>query len=171
MEVGCSHQSFQTILPAIPVQTRLQVPEIEVTHSGDERHTLLRRSRGDCSWPSNERLRHSSTTSEPSCIHDTSNKREQCLSLMLPLEVELDVLGVVEQDVIDRGQFAKCRRNKRNSEPEISHRSPAPVQKVRPRSFSSQSDLYKDEFHTPMHRCSLALPTDARSSTLCSTEL
>ena len=94
----------------------------------------------------------------------------QCVSLMLPLEDELNVLGVVEQGVIDCGQHAKSKRNesfrKRNySVPNVLYPI-SPVQTQRPRSLSSDSvEERTKRMMQIVHGNSLP------STTFCSTEL
>ena len=177
MEVQRTSPVTQGIPSSIKIQEHYYgVPLIKITHVYDDRTIFQTKSRNE------KPVRNISTRKRDSekktdemftsraCEQCTSNRSQRvlcadnCLSLMLPLEVELNVLGVVDQGMIDRGELAKIRRvgnRKRNSAPDISVETlPIETQKSRPKSFTSSSDLV-----TLLNRQSL------QSTTLCSTEL
>lgn len=174
IEIEYSRSVIQGIASSIRVQDQYcGVPAIEITHVFEERYIFQAKSTNGksvknvtCKTERKETMREMSGAK--TCVQCNSNEKvpcaDNCLSLMLPLEVELDVLGVVDQGMIDRGEMAKIRRvgsRKRNSAPDISVETlTIKPQKSRPRSFTTSSDLV-----TLLNRQSL------QSTTLCSTEL
>lgn len=159
----------------------LGTPAIQIVHHC-KRHSTLRVANSKLLPPSfaltkwktstQTRVKPSTTSNEQGNCDVTagSPSESQCYSLTLPLEVELNVLGVVEQGVIDRGQTAKLRRNG-----SINYRNNMPdkydqinlEERQRPRSFSSSSDFQRTKLTIPILKNARSLP----STTLCSTEL
>lgn len=176
MEVQYTCAAIQGFPSSIRIQERrYRVPVIKITHVIEERSSLQTKSRNEkalknVTFKTQRNGKTLEMAERRTCMKCNSNVNQNvpcvdnCLSLRLPLEVELNVLGVVDQGMIDRGEMAKIRRvgsRKRNSAPEISIETlPVQPQKSRPRSFSTNSDL-----STLLKRGSL------QSTTLCSTEL
>lgn len=178
MEVEHIRPATQGIPSSIRIQQRCYgVPIIKITHVFDESKIFQtrsgkERSADNVTFKIEGNQKTSKMSNARTCVkcnfNDNANQRvscaDNCLSLMLPLEVELNVLGVVDQGMLDRGEMAKIRRvgnHKRNSAPDISVETlPAAPQKSRPRSFTTASDLTR-----MLNRQSL------QSTTLCSTEL
>lgn len=170
----------RSVIQGIPSSIRIQdqycgVPTIEITHVFEEGNIFQAKStKGktvkNVTFKTERKDARREMSTAKTCVQCNSSGSERvpcadnCLSLMLPLEVELNVLGVVDQGMIDRGEMAKIRRvgsRKRNSAPDISVETlPVEPQKSRPRSFTTGSDLV-----TLLNRQSL------QSTTLCSTEL
>ena len=179
MEVESTRPVIQRIPSSIRIQEQChRVPAIKITHVYDERRIFPAKSKNEKSLKnvtfktlSNEKALEMSNFKRCIQCHNSSERQrvpcaDNCLSLMLPLEVELNVLGVVDQGMIDRGEIAKIRRGgsrKRNSAPDIFVDTlPVQPQKARPRSFTTSSD---HDLTTLLNRQSL------QSTTLCSTEL
>ena len=170
----------RSVIQGIPSSIKIQdqycgVPAIEITHVFEERNIFQAKSTNgetvkNVTFKTERKETRREMSTAKTCEECNSSGSERapcadnCLSLMLPLEVELNVLGVVDQGMIDRGEMAKIRRvgsRKRNSAPDISAETlPVEPQKSRPRSFTTGSDLV-----TLLNRQSL------QSTTLCSTEL
>lgn len=172
-------------IQGIRSSTRIQeqycsIPAIKITHVFEEPKIFPTKSINEQSVQNAVTLkkeikpREAKMSKVRTCVQCNSNGSQKfpcvdnCLSLMLPLEVELNVLGVVEQGMIDRGEIAKIRRvgkNKRNSAPDIPTHETLRIEtpKSRPRSFTSGSD----------HKLVVALleSKSLQSTTLCSTEL
>lgn len=148
-----------------------KIPAIKITHVYDERRIFLSKSSvtlsrdimdksaGKAIHQLPQMADNKPTAKIGACLqcNTTGNRRVNCAdicsSLTLPLELELNVLGIVDQGMIDRGDVAKNRR-KRNSAPDIFvEELRNEVQKLRPRSLTTIK-------YPP-------LP----STTLCSTEL
>ena len=179
MEVEFTRPVIQRIPSSIRIQEQCRgVPVIKITRVYDDRVFLQGKSRNDKTLKhvtfdtqrKEKTLKMSDARRCTQCSNTNGSERvpcvDNCLSLMLPLEVELNVLGVVDQGMIDRGEMAKIRRvgsRKRNSAPDIFVDAlPVQPQKARPRSFTTGSD---HDLTTLLNRQSL------QSTTLCSTEL
>ena len=179
MQVEFTRPVIQRIPSSIRIQEQChRVPAIKITHVYDERCIFPAKSKNEKSikhvtfkTQSKEKtLEMSNLKKCTQCNNSSVSQKvpcaDNCLSLMLPLEVELNVLGVVDQGMIDRGEIAKIRRagsRKRNSAPDIFVDTlPIQPQKARPRSFTTISD---HDLTTLLNRQSL------QSTTLCSTEL
>ncbi len=179
MEVEFTRPIIQGISSSIRIQEQYyRVPVIKITHVFEERNVLQAKSRKEktvkhVTFKKESKGNTNEMSKSKRCAQCSSSSESQrvpcvdnCLSLMLPLEVELNVLGVVDQGMIDRGEMAKFRRvgsRKRNSAPDISVDTlPVLPQKSRPRSFSTTSE---HDLTTLLNRQSL------QSTTLCSTEL
>ena len=181
MEVEFTRPVIQRIPSSIRNQEQChRVPAIKITHVYDQHCIFPAKSKNEKSLkhvtfkrPSKKKaLEMSKLQKCTQCNNSSVSERvpcaDNCLSLMLPLEVELNVLGVVDQGMIDRGEIAKIRRSgsrKRNSAPDIfvdTLSLPTQPQKARPKSFTISSD---HDLTTLLNRQSL------QSTTLCSTEL
>lgn len=190
MEVEFSRQNFEaTATPLIRIQGKCHgIPAIKIFHHQEMNEELIMSTSLPtsnttnstllpCMYPRREQSKEAQVTSNAeSCARAISHARTrmsrdcQCVSLMLPLEDELNVLGVVEQGVIDCGQHAKLKRNenvrKRNySVPNLLYPI-SPVQRQRPRSFSSDSGKERTK-----RMMEILHGNSSPSTILCSTEL
>lgn len=175
MEVAYTCSVIQGIPSSIRIQKQCyRVPAIEITHVFEEQsifHTKSRNEKTVKTVTFKTESEEKTYKMSKACAQCNSNAKQKvpyvdnCISLMLPLEVELNVLGVVDQGMIDRGEMAKIRRvgsRKRNSAPDISFQTlPVQPQKSRPKSFTTSSDR---DLTTLLNR-------PLQSTTLCSTEL
>lgn len=181
MELGLSRQNFEA--------KHNRTPGINITHHSEVNEEAEELSKSLPAYNSTQLpYVHSScnqrkqtqviSSTEPSCARDCTShtfkgmsRNSQCVSFMLPLEVELNVLGVVEQGVIDRGQHAKLKRNgsirKRNySVPSVLCLITPTLQKQRPRSHSY--DLRQERANRMLE---LLQEDSLPSTTFCSTQL